>query len=466
MKWIPQKRHNSVLGLAVAGGRLSALHLVRAKGAVEVAKATTAVLAADLLTAGVELAGAEIRRHLDAAGLRERLCVVALPAEWIMSQLTKVPELSPQDLDSFLQLEAEKGFPCDPAQLQIARSVCRAGGVVYVTQLAVRKEQVERLTAVLQAAGLKPVSFSLGLTALPAGPAASGGAITLAVEAPGATFLVTGGGGIAAFRTCEAMMAGEAGANVANGAGIARELRITLEQLPAELRAGLRQLELCGEETQLVPLAERLTGWVASADLTVVRRVAAEGPLGEQMARALAEQWLATGESALEFLPPRPSRWALLLARYDSKRVAFAGFAVAAAAALTLGAFGWQEYRRWALRSEWGAMSAQVTDLLAVQSLIRDYRPWYDTSFHSLSILRSVTESFPDNGSVTAKSFEIHGPSGVSVTGTARDNTALLHTLDQLRKTRQIQDLKVEQIRGKAPLQFTLSFRWTNPSGS
>jgi hypothetical protein len=71
-----------------------------------------------------------------------------------------------------------------------------------------------------------------------------------------------------------------------------------------------------------------------------------------------------------------------------------------------------------------------------------------------------VVECFPDNGSVTAKSFEIHGLSNISVSGTARDNTSLLRTLDQLRQAKEIQGLKIEQIRGKTPAQFTFTFRW------
>ena len=114
-------------------------------------------------------------------------------------------------------------------------------------------------------------------------------------------------------------------------------------------------------------------------------------------------------------------------------------------------------------------MSAQVTELLAVQSLIHDYRPWYDTSFHSLSILRSVTESFPDNGSVTAKSFEIHGPSGVEChRHRARQHGAAAHAGSAARKTRQIPrtSRSSRSAASTAPLQFTLSFRWTNLSGS
>ena len=41
-----------------------------------------------------------------------------------------------------------------------------------------------------------------------------------------------------------------------------------------------------------------------------------------------------------------------------------------------------------------------------------------------------------------------------------RDNTALLKTTDDLRKVKEVQGLKIEQIRGKAPQQFTFTFRW------
>jgi hypothetical protein len=154
------------------------------------------------------------------------------------------------------------------------------------------------------------------------------------------------------------------------------------------------------------------------------------------------------------------------MARYSSRRLATAGFAAAAAAMVALAAFGWQEYRRWMLRTEWQAMAAQVTELDALQNSIREFRPWYDPSLRSLAIMKRVVECFPDNGSVTAKSFEIHGPMSVSVSGTARDNASLLQTLDLLRQAREIQAVKIEQIRGQTPAQFTFSFRWVGGSGT
>ena len=464
-----KKRPASVLGLAFADGHLWACHVTRTKGAAEVVKAASAPLTLDLLHPEPELVGREIRNHLDAAGLRERHCVVALPSAWIMSQQTAVPELSSDDVVSFLQIEAEKGFPCDPAQLQIARSFHRAGGVAYVTQLAVRQEQLGQLAAVVKAAGLKAVSFSLGLAALPGVVAPGGqGRITVAVEPKGATFLISAGGGIAALRTCEASVASEVGEHVVNGTAVARELRITFEQVPAELRADLRQLVLCGDETMSRQLAEKLTEWAGAEGLAVTRSPGAQQPLADQIAEQVAVRWLAAEGPELEFLPPHPGRWTLMMARYNSKRLATTGFAVGGVAVLALGVFAWQEFRRWSLRSEWEAMAVEVKALDVVQDRIREFRPWYDESFRNLTILSRVTECFPDNGSVTARSVEIHGITSqtVSISGTARDNASLLRTLDQLRKVKEIQAVKVEQIRGKVPAQFTFTFRWKGNSGT
>ena len=141
----------AVVGLAFADGHMRACHVTRAKGVNEVVKAASAALTLDILHPDSELVGREIKNHLDAAGIRERQCVVALPASWVMSQHTLVPELAPEDANSFLQIEAEKGFPNSPDELHITRSAQKAGGGRFATQLAVRRDQVARLIEVLRA---------------------------------------------------------------------------------------------------------------------------------------------------------------------------------------------------------------------------------------------------------------------------------------------------------------------------
>lgn len=467
MKWSGKKRLQSVIALSVTDGQLCVAHAARAKQAVAVLKSLTAPLTLDLLHPEIELIGREIKNHLEAGGIREHRCVVALPPSWVMTQHSKLPELSPEDVSSLLRIDAEKGFPCDPDELQIARSTQRAADGEHVTQFAVRHDQLARLAAVMKSAGLKPVSFTLGLAALPGALAPAGeGRMMLVLEPKGATLLITAGGGVVAFRTFEATIESEAGENVVNGAALARELRITFEQVPADLRGDVRQLSLRGNPTMARQLAEILSGWAESAGLAIDVAAAPSRTVSEEITEQLAIRQLKNGAPELEFLPVQPGRWAVWKARYSSKRLATAGFAAAAIALVALGAFGWQEFRRWSLRSEWQSMAAQVNDLEAVQARIREFRPWYDTSFRNLTIMKRVVECFPDNGSVTAKSFEIHGPTSISVTGTARDNASLLRTLDLLRQAREIQGLKIEQIRGKTPAQFTFTFRWVGTSGT
>ncbi len=461
MKWPAKRQLQSVLGLSIVDGQLRAAHVARAKNATAVLRSTRAPLTLDLAHPETELVGREIKNHLEAAHIRERHCIVALPPAWVMSQHSAVPDLGPEDTASLLQLEAEKGFPSNPDELQIAPSPHRCGNERYVTQLAVRREQVARLSEILKSAGLKPVSYTLGLAAMPGVVTPDGkGRIILSVEPKGATLLISAGGGIAAFRTMEATIDSDAGEMVVNGPALARELRITFEQMPAGLRDDVRQLVLQGDPALTGKLAGILGEWAREAGLSIEVGERSARPAAEEVIEQMAERFLRQGASVLEFLPPRPSRWALLMARYNSKRLASTGFGAAAAALLVLAAFGWQQFRLISLRSDWQGMAVEVTDLDAVQARIREFRPWYDTSFRNLSIMKRVVECFPDTGSVSAKSFEIHGLGTISITGTARDNASLLRTLDLLRQVKEIQGLKVEQIRGKTPMQFTFTFRW------
>jgi len=471
MKFNLKKRPQSVLGLSLANGQLRAVLVARSKGSCEVVKSAAAALSLDILHPEAELIGQEIKNHLDAAGIGERHCVIAVPASWVMSQHTKLPDLTAaEDVDSFLQLEAEKGFPCDAAQLQIARSPQRSEAGSYVTQLAVRKEQLDHLAAVAKAAGLKPVSFSLGLTALPGMIAPAGeGRITVAVEQPGAVLVVSAGGGIAAFRTCEATIESEAGEKVVNGGAVARELRITFEQVPTDLRASLRQLRLCGDEPLVRQLAERLADWARESGLAIGGAGALDEPLPVLIAQGVATQWLEPNGARIEFLAARPGRVQALIARYSAKRLGTTIAAVGAAAALTLLVFGWQEFQLVSLRSEWDGMQAQVTALKDVQDKIRENRAWYDRSFPDLRILAAITRCFPENGNLTARTISIQQAANgttINISGTARDGPSFLRTQDNLRKVKNIQNLKVEGISGKMPAQFNVTFHWIENSGS
>ena len=470
MTWKFKRRLNSVLGMTLSEGQLRAVHVARSKDALEVVKSVSATLSLDILHPEPELVGREIRNHLDAAGVREKTCVISVPPNWIMSLHAKIPELSPEDSASLLQIEAEKGFPYDLAQLQVSRSLQHSAEAAYVTQLAVRNDRLDQLAAVAKSAGLKAVSFALGLASVPgAVPPKGTGRITVVLAPKRAAILVSAGGGIAAFRTCEATIESEGGETIVNIGAVARELRITFEQVPADLRGELRDLRLCGVEAMAGQLEESLGDWPGAAGLKVGRDGSPGDSLDDRIAEGIARRWLTSSSSEVEFLPVRPSRYALLMARFSSKRLGTVGLAVGGVAAIVIAVFGWQQVQLSLLRSQWGSMQAQVTALSAIQDQIRDYRPWYDRSFPDLKILARVTQCFPDNGSVTAKSFDVHhvgAITAVSISGLSKDERALLRTQDQLRKAKEIHDLKVEAISGKTPAQFTFTFRWIGGAGS
>ena len=84
-KILSRQPGNSLLGLAFDGSRLEGVNVRRTNGSVEIRKAFSATLSLDPLTAEVELAGREIRKQLDAEGIRERWCAVCLPLSWALT---------------------------------------------------------------------------------------------------------------------------------------------------------------------------------------------------------------------------------------------------------------------------------------------------------------------------------------------------------------------------------------------
>lgn len=465
---------STLLGLALDGHRLEGVVVRRVNGAAEVLQEFTATLALDPREADPAALGRELRQHLDAAGARERRCVLAVPPAWLFTLHVPLPELPEADLESLIQLEAERGFPTGPETLIVARSHYRLpSGAAGVTLLGLAREQVDRLEAAARAAHLRLVSLTLGLAALPGlNGAPAEGVVTLVPGEQELGLQVSCGGGLALVRTLAWSAEADPAAAAARLDPLTRELRITLGQLPPEVGETVRRVQVVGPGPAAEDLAGRLRERLAGSGLEVqwLRDWPVNGtdalrlPAGTATSPALAVavRHLSLQVSPIEFLPPRVSRWEALIARYKTSRtVAGAVVTAAGLVLLTLLAFGVQQARLAYWRGKWNAMRDPVAELEAVQKQVRQFRPWYDESFRTLNILRRLTEAFPEDGAVSAKSVEIRPSTGVTCSGTARDNAALLRMLDQLRAMPEVRGLKVEQIRGNAPMQFTVNFQWS-----
>jgi hypothetical protein len=474
-----RKNPSSLLGLALEGDRLEGAVLRRTNGSLQVLQRFVATLSLDPLTGDAELVGREILNHLEAAGVRERACVVALPLKWALAAQTTLPPLPEADVPDFLQLEAERGFPTDVTALQVATSRLRsASGQQHATFVGIPKNHVERLERALRAARLRPISFSIGIAALQPARADDEGVLALVAGDSQVGLQISCGGGVAALRALEGAVETEAGERRIQGDRIAREVRITLGQLPEDVRAGIKCIRIFGSAEQARPLAEAVRARVEPGGLRIepVTTYPANEfgrtlppDTGVSPAFSLAARQLTGRDDPFEFLPPRVSTWQQLTAKYASGRWRTAGLAAAAAIVLVLGLFGVQQWQLMRLRSRWTALTPKVRELTAVQDQIQKYRPWHDDSFRYLGILKKLAAAFPEDGSVTAKTLEIReltesrdpeaarDVSVVSCTGNAANYAAWIKTVHQVGAIQGVSNL-VPLTRGKSPMQFTLEF--------
>ncbi len=470
------KKLSSVLGLALDGSRLDGVVLKRTNGSLQLLQSFTATLALDPLTAAPDLVGREIRNQLEAAGVRERDCVLGVPLKWVLTAQTELPPLPETDAKSLLQLEAERNFHTDVATMQMGDSrTALAGDKQFVLLAAIPNQHLLTLENVLAAAKLKPTSFALGISALQMpGEEKSDGVLALRIGETHVGLQITSGG-VAALRALEGAVENAAGRLTLHTDLVARETRITLGQLPAELRASVKHIRIYGPHELAQQLADEMELKFAPAGLSVeVVSAYAPGEFGVTLppgasvsaAFSLAARMLVEQVPPFEFLPPKPGFVEQLVTKYSSGRLRTAGAVGAAVALLFIAVFGWQQIRLWQLHSQWSKIETKVGELEIVQDQIRQYRSWYDGTFKNLAILRQLSLAFPEDGAVTAKSIEIHDGNKVTCSGTARDYAALLAVQAKLRTADGVNGVKLEQIRGKAPMQFVFGFNFGNGGGN
>jgi hypothetical protein len=252
---------------------------------------------------------------------------------------------------------------------------------------------------------------------------------------------------------------------------VARESRITLGQLPAELRDAVKRIRIFGPRELAQQLADEMELRFEPMGLDV-EVVAAYKPdeFGVQLppdaslsaAFSLAARLLVEQLPAFEFLPPKLTILEQFAAKYSSGRLRTTGAVAAGILVIVGGMFFIQQIELWRLRSQWSAMSAKVLELQGVQSQIQQFQPWFDDTFRDLAILRQLTLAFPETGVVTAKTIQIEGGNTVSFSGNAQDNASLLAMQTQLRNADGVSGLKLDLLHGKNPMQFTFHFQYGN----
>ncbi len=465
------KRAGSVLGLALDGDKLEAVVLRRSNGTLQVRQTVSTSLALSPLTDDPELVGREIRNALDTAGIHERRCAVCVPTSWLLTLQTKVPELPEADRAGFLQLEAERGFHSGPEALFIVHSLFKPSATEqYATLMAVPRNNLSTLERVLRAAKLKPVTFGLGIGALQPAAGDTQRVITLLVRSSAIDLQVSGGGGIVALRSLDGAIETQGPQKRISSELIAREIRITLGQLPGTLAEGSGKIRIVGQGEMTRQFVHEISPRLTAMGLTVEVSEKASNDsfdkalpadLAASPALALAAAWVRGKDTTPELLPPKVQQWQLWMSKgLSTRKLIWVGEAAAAVVCCVLIAFGVQQWQLSNLRGRWAKIEPKVTDLTAMQDEIKQFRDYYDAAARNVSIWAKLAELFPKDNSVSLKTLEVRDQGNVTCSGVARDNDAFDRLFAKLSDaTNEISSVHPETS-GQKPVKFTVNFQW------
>ena len=451
---------HTVLAVSLESGRIAVDLLRREEGGSRIVRSFSLPLGAEAVLADAEKAGQVFAEQLAAAGFRERRCVVCVPAGWALTTSTDVPSVDAADLRGYLELRAEREFPIPVADLRIAHcSYSLPDGTSRATLAAIPSKNAAAVETMLAAAGCRAVSLSLGLDECMPAPE-SPAALHFLANGNHVDVVIAAGGGIAALRSLPGA-AGE-GATSFDALAFSREVRITLGRLPETVRQQVREALFGGApdsaENLCIEIRQHLHQMGIGSRLE--RPAYQAGVDHPAAALAAARRHLRDEPVAFEFLPPQVNRWQELAQRFDSRGRRWIIGAALLALLLPMLVFFVRSRIESSLQSEWDGMRRNVADLEALQQNIRRFRPWFESTPLNLQVLESITESFPEQGEVWAKSVQIGEDFKVTCSGSAQNQPALLAMLGRLRARPDVTSLQVQSVRGEKPVQFSFTYKW------
>jgi hypothetical protein len=451
----------TLLAITIESGRVAVDLVRREESGTRVTASFELPIGADAVAANGERAGKELAAKLVAAGIRERRCVVCIPASWALTTSTDVPEIAADDLRAYLELRAEREFPIAVSELRLAHSAFTSpDGKQRATLAAVPARKLEAVERMLAAAECRAVSISLGLdaclpkTELPA-------AMHFVANGTHVDLVIAAGGGIAAVRSLAAPVTDE----TFDAATFSREVRITLGRLPDALRQQVTQARFSGSaataENLCLEIRQHLTRMGIDSRLQ-------RAPDGAHPGAALdaAELHLRKQPIVFEFLTPEVNHWQNAVRQFDDRRRRWVALGVVGAIVLLVLTFMIRSHLENSLDAEWNGMRRKVADLESLQQRIRQFRPWFEPAPQTLQIIEGLAAAFPDQGEVWAKSVQVTDGTKVTCSGFAASQTALLAWFDRLRARKDVTALRVEQVRGEKPIQFSVSYKWEVGNGN
>lgn len=458
-----------MLGLSIDGDSVTASVATRSGDGAVMQQVHRWQMALDILSADPELVAQEIRDNLNKYGIRERRCVVCIPLKWVLTNSLDLPDLEGDDLDSYISVCAEREFPFAPEELVVATSRYGNGTDAQGALLAaVSSSHMHALEAICKAAQLRVVGMGVGVAEM-IQSSRSAHSIALLIGDNGVDLGIFARNGFIALRSVLDSWGVDKGKSDFDV--VARQLRISLSQIPEECLSADEPIDLYGPHElvaeSLEALGESLNEQGMEGRLrrgTVVgmedHAMANEDKAASPAAFVAAANKLLATESEVQFMPPRVHALAKFVNRVSARSTRWLGGAAAAALLIVGSLFFYQSNKLNRLEERWSEVAPSVEEGERLQSNLRTFRSWFDGTAEYLTIAKELTRAFPEDGSVWATSLSIVDGERVVCAAMAAEDEAWLAVHEALRNTPGVHDVQLTQVRGSSPLQFAISYRW------
>jgi hypothetical protein len=399
-----------------------------------------------------EVIAAKLREILARQRIKVRHCVLALPLAWVVSSRFAAKEIKVDALPDVAALELERlcGAPV-PAKQTVCFPPDDAGQALAAT---VEPGVARHLAEAFRRAGL---TLSCFMPAVAAGRAAGEAGIVVdilplpdgvdaALRCDGAPVALRQ---LALYRDNSVQRMAECLATTM------RSLQVTLSALQT---GGDRPVTIhvlgsghCVDELSR-GLRER-TDWSLQDVLDSARP-----PAEQAAAMAACADWQEPGMLALP-APPRERRSHWWSAQSARPLVLAVGIGVLAILAF-VAAFVVRRLEVHKLEARLADLSAQQQEAEDLRDELRLTAPWYSRAPEQLSVLLTVTESFPDRGTVWVTELSVENDGKATLSGCARDQSSWLQVFEQLQKrTEGLRVLRTRQgTKPGEPMTFSITF--------
>jgi hypothetical protein len=406
--------------------------------------------------------GKELAKFLKSNGFSAKVAAAGLSAQCLMFKEFKLPKAAPEAMAGMLAIHAERDFSLEPSSLALdylAGPAEKDGQNVVLA--AAMKEKIEPLKQLAQAAGLQLRVITASALAV---SGAAGSSDILYFGANGAESVETCGPGIRRVRY------------IASGSVLKKACDPkSAPQVIGELR---RALALSGKRAD----AEQPAIWDdIGIDETIIESfqpnktakqkkfydaVVLNGTSPENCAASTALALCAAepARAGIDFLHSR------MAPKPPSKITSTRIWTVVAAAVVLSGLayllLDWQSNVSEVaeLKQRRDSMKESVKSAKDFITRIKNTSTWYDKRPNYLECLRSITQTFPEDGKIWASNLTVREDMQGVLTAHAQDEKGVLEVLDRLKSNHAFADVKMLQIRAaggqSTEVAFSVSFSY------